>query len=69
MSTVVAISALGVNLPSAEHVYIAFFTSLFILQTRQFERETGMKSLSPHDALQHHFTSLETDPIFLQLTV
>ena len=26
-------------------------------------------NLSPHDALKHHFTSLKTDLIFLQLTV
>ena len=26
-------------------------------------------SLSPHDALKHHFTSLKTDLIFLQLMV
>ena len=25
--------------------------------------------LSPHDALKHHFTSLKTDLIFLQLGV
>ena len=33
----------------------------------------GMKyvfnPLSPHDALKHHFTSLKTDLMFLQLTV
>ena len=28
-----------------------------------------LNPLSPHDALKHHFTSLKTDLIFLQLSV
>ena len=30
---------------------------------------TSVNPLSPHDALKHHFTSLKTDLIFLQLWV
>ena len=38
--------------------------------TDGFRREISMKlTLSPHDALKHHLTYLETDLIFLQLTV
>ena len=29
----------------------------------------GINPLSPHDTLNHHFTSLKTDLIFLQLSV
>ena len=29
----------------------------------------GYNTLSPHDALNHHFTSLKTDLFFLQLGV
>ena len=32
-------------------------------------RECVFNPLTPHDALEHHFTSLKTDLIFLQLRV
>ena len=31
--------------------------------------ESGFNPLGPHDALKHHFKSLKTDLIFLQLGV
>ena len=31
--------------------------------------KSGLKGLSPHDALKHHLTSLKTDLISLQLGV
>ena len=34
-----------------------------------FHSEPLFNPLSPHDALKHHFTSLKTDLIFLQLRV
>ena len=37
-----------------------------MVYTKIFQR---LNPLSPHDALKHHFTSLKTDLIFLQLTV
>ena len=37
-----------------------------MVYTTIFQR---FKGLSPHDALKHHFTSLETDLIFLKLRV
>ena len=49
-------------------------TSDEICERCSFECDTGEYSnhhminpLSPHDALKHHFTSLKTDLIFLQL--
>ena len=33
------------------------------------KRQSCFNPLSPHDALKHHFTSLKTDLIFLQLRV
>ena len=34
---------------------------------RRFKQWFNINPLSPHDALKHHFTSLKTDYIFLQL--
>ena len=31
--------------------------------------KSGLKGLSPYDAIKHNFTSMKTDLIFLQLTV
>ena len=39
--------------------------SLFIVSFIKIELR--INPLSPHDALKHHFTSLETDLIFIQL--
>ena len=45
----------------------------FVFEKMQIILQTSVKllfnPLSPHDALKHHFTSLKTDLIFLQLGV
>ena len=41
-------------------------TGAFIIQRK---RRTFVDPLSPHDTTKHHFTSLKTDFIFLQLRV
>ena len=38
-------------------------------QSGMSETDLSFNPLSPHDALNHHFTSLKTDLIFLQLGV
>ena len=42
---------------------------IVLLLDQQRRRWTDINPLSPHDALKHHFTSLKTDLLFLQLRV
>ena len=48
-------------------VYIYMFKSY--LNHLLSSRVLSVNPLSPHDALKHHFTSLKTDLIFIQLGV
>ena len=41
--------------------------AFFLVTTAPMESLLTRKPLSLHDALKHHFTSLKTDLIFLQL--
>ena len=45
---------------------IHFYHDYYVLNS---EMIYYFNPLSPHDALKHHFTSLKTDLIFLQLVV
>ena len=41
--------------------------NMYLIQWTKISYTMGtLNPLSPHDALKHHFTSLKTDPIFLQ---
>ena len=55
---------------SDRHTFQSYPASLDMSETPSVEGTISLiNPLSPHDALNHHFTSLKTDLIFLQLSV
>ena len=48
---------------------VYWFTSTCNTVAGRISRHLSINPLSPHDALEYHFTSLKTDLIFLQLGV
>ena len=59
-------------MPSNYNTAYFFIDSLhrdMTCEKKMWDKNEAFNPLSPHDALKHHFTSLKTDLIFLQLGV
>ena len=54
------------NDASSENIY-ANSENIACTVYNNLTSQHGFDPLSPHDALKHHFTSLKTDLIFLQI--